>query len=386
MQPDPSQPNFSGALPPVEPEIYQTQSPPSAAQSAPPVTANSSTPQPELVQSAPMMTAPQFIAPVGSAVGPPVESFGFVPATSATPRMAPIDPVQQPYQQPMAILPPPQQPLMPHSPFDPQLQQPFQPLQPPFGQPLMPAAPLAAMSGSASNFGTSKKVKIPKIIGIVVAAIALISVIAVAAIGVLANKQISYVKSDLISVSTKAYTVNRAKQWTDLSRDQNVLDHLKASIGSDTPLSDQKVYGYKYDPKTDQGQTLLLVADTPLGVTDDDLRRGLTDSAAKQQFELSFKPLTSSLDSNSFCASTSDKTETINYETSKFLVEVKANVDCNYSVSSQTKYGTKGIHQLILVGIKNGSKFLATIVASQDDWTANGKFYTENIINSVQPK
>jgi hypothetical protein len=385
MQPDPNQPGFSGAPAPGDPQPFQPQPVAVPTPYAGAVAPGALAPQPGFIEPAPTVIAPQVVAPAGAAVAPPVENFGFAPVPSSMPPVGPIAPAPQAYQQPIATLPP-QQPIMPTMPQEQQIQQPFQLQQPLVAQPLMPAAPLATMTGSSASFNSSKKSRLPKIIGIAIAALVLIGVIAAAVIGIVGTKQITYSKSDLVSVSTKAYSVNRAKQWTDLSGDQKVLDRLKASVGSDTPLSDQKVFGYKYDPKTDQGQTLLLIADTPLGVSDDDLRRGLTDTAAKQQFELSFKALANSLDNNSLCASTSGKTETINYDTTRFLVEVKADADCNYSASSQTKYGTKGIHQSVLLGIKNGNTFLATMVASKDDWTANGKFYTENIINSVQPK
>lgn len=397
MQPDPNQPNFNGGQAPAEPRGFQPPPTSLPAQYAPsPIpTPAVVMPQPGFTQPVPAVFDPQAAFTARPTVGPPVESFGFAPAPSRVSTAAPIPPAPQGYQQPMATPFPPPQPPQPYPQPQPftsaaqpgqQLPQPVLPQPPMAGQPFMSAAPLATMSGNPSTGNSFKKSKIPKIIGGIAATAALIGIIATYAISGLGSKQIIYTKSDLTSASTKAYNVSYAKQWTDLSSDQKVLEHLKASIGSDTTLFDQKVYGYKYDPKTDQGQTLLLVADTPLGVTDADLQRGLTDSTAKQQFELSFKALTNSLDSNSLCASTNGKTETIKYDTAKFVVEVKANVDCNYSASSQKKFGTKGIHQSIFLGIKNGNTYLATLVASKDDWTANGKFYQDNIINSVQPK
>lgn len=232
---------------------------------------------------------------------------------------------------------------------------------------------------------SSSKGKIFKIIGVLVGAVVLLGVVGVVAIGLTANKQIVYKASDLTKVTTKTYSVSYAKQWTDLSANKSVLNYLKTSLGSDTSLVDQKVYGYKYNPKTDQGQTLLLVADTPLGVNDGELKQGLADPTAKQQFEASFKDLTGSLDSDNLCQSVSGKHETSKYDTSKYLVEVKADVDCNYTKANQAKYGTKGIHQVIFLGIKNGNTYLATLVASQTDWAKNSTFYNDSVLSSLNP-
>ena len=249
-------------------------------------------------------------------------------------------------------------------------------------EPAMAASPVQ-MPVSAS--GSSSKGKIFKIIGGVVGAIVLLAGIALVALGLTANKQIVYKSSDLTKVTTKTYSVSYAKQWTDLSANKSVLSYLKNSLGNDTSLVDQKIYGYKYNPKTDQGQTLLLVADTPLGVSDDELKRGLADPTAKQQFESSFKGLTGSLDGDNLCQSVTGKHETSKYDTAKYLVEVKADVDCNYTQANQTKYGTKGIHQVIFLGIKNGNTYLATLVASQSDWAKNSTFYNDNVLSSLSP-
>ena len=251
--------------------------------------------------------------------------------------------------------------------------------------PAADSAPLAIPSASPTPASSSKG-KVFKIVGAVVGAVVLVVVLIGAVVALTSGKPIAYKASDLTSVTTKNYTAKYAKQWTDLSTNNSVLKYLKTSLGSETSLVDQKIYGYKYDTKTGQNQTLLLIADTPIGVSDAELKQGLTDPSAKQQFEASFKGLTSALDSDKSCQSITGKNETTAYNTAKYLVEVKADIDCNYTKSSQVKYGTKSIHQVVFLGIKNGNTYIATLKASRDDWAKNGAFYNANILNSISPK
>jgi hypothetical protein len=258
--------------------------------------------------------------------------------------------------------------------------------------PLTPAVtpmvnPIQSPAPSISAVNPPKKGKRLKIIGGIVAAVVILVVIGVVAIVSLGGEQqIIYSSADVSTVSTQSYSINRAKEWTDASSNKSILNYLKSSLGATSSLTDQKIYTYKYDFKTNKGQTLMLVGDTELGVTDAQLQQGLKSTAAKQQFESGFKNLANVLDTNSLCAAVSGKNQSIKYETSKFLVEVRSDVDCNYSAANASKFGAKGIHQSLFLGIKNGKTYLVSLIAAQSDWTKNGAFYQDKIFGSVQPK
>lgn len=246
---------------------------------------------------------------------------------------------------------------------------------------------IQAQNINVSSSAAPKKGKRLKIIGGIVAAVVVLVVIGVVAIVALGGEQqIAYTSADITTVSAPSYSINRAKQWTDASINKTILNYLQSSLGAASSLTDQKIYTYKYDFKTNKGQTLMLVGDRALGVTDAQLQQGLKSSAAKQQFESGFKSLSNVLDSNSLCASVSGKNQSIKYDTSKFLVEVRSDVDCNYSAVNTSKFGTKGIHQSLFLGIKNGKTYLVSLVATQTDWIKNSSFYQDKIFNSVQPK
>lgn len=261
-------------------------------------------------------------------------------------------------------------------------------IQPQTISPTPEAAPVASQVPTIiTDSGTKTKGKRLKIIGAVVAGFMVLAIMAVAGIALLGSKpQIVYTSSDLTVLNTQTYSINRAKQWTDASTNKNLLKYLQSSLGADSSLSDQKIYTYKYNFKTNTGQTLMLVGDTPLGVTDAQLQLGLKSAAAKQQFETGFKSLANTLDTNTLCASVSGKSQSIKYETSKFLVEVRSDADCNYTAANAAKYGSKGIHQSLLLGIKNGTTYLVSFAAVQSDWAKNSSFYQDKIIGSIQPK
>jgi hypothetical protein len=249
------------------------------------------------------------------------------------------------------------------------------------------ASPMPAPMTMAPASLPPKKGKRLKIIGGMVAAVVALVVIGVVAIVALGGtQQIVYTSADVTTTSTQSYSINRAKEWTDASSNKTILNYLQSSLGAASSLTDQKIYTYKYDFKTNKGQTLVLVGDTALGVTDAQLQQGLKSTAAKQQFESGFKSLSNVLDSNSLCASVSGKNQSIKYETTKFLVEVRSDVDCNYSASNTSKFGSKGIHQALFLGIKNGKTYLVSLVATQTDWAKNSTFYQDKIFGSLQPK
>ena len=370
MQPDPNNPNQPVSGPPVSPlpmPMPQPLATPAAAPQAQPV------PVPE-----PSVTAAPELLPNPEVMVTPVETV--VAPTTVTPAVVVAPAVDQPAVFPQPSIVAPVEPTV----TTPTVQPVFDVIAPQVvsSEPVAMVNPVNMPVAASSQ---SSKGKVFKIVGGIVAALIILIVLAVVGIGLTAKQQIVYKLSDLTKATTKTYRVSYAKQWTDLSANKSVLNYLKTSLGSETSLVDQKIYGYKYDPKTDQGQTLLLVAVTPLGVSDDELKRGLADPTAKQQFESSFKDLTGSLDSDNLCQSVTGKHESNKYDTSKFLVEVKADVDCNYTQANQTKYGTKGIHQVIFLGIKNGNTYLATLVASQSDWAKNGTFYNDNVLSSLNP-
>lgn len=230
-----------------------------------------------------------------------------------------------------------------------------------------------------SRFSVSKKLVLVLLITIVV-----LVGLAVAAF-TLGRHQKPYTSADIATVTTKAYSAHYVKKWTDLSANKKVLGSLQASVG-DTGLSNQKVYAYKYDPKTNQAQTLLLTGSVSLGVTDEQFKQSLADPATKKVFESSLSSLTSAFGTNKKCAQVTSKTDNISYATPKFIVSVRAEATCQYSPADQKLLGIPAVHESIFFGIKGGNTYVAVILANQSDWLKNTAFYNNNIMNSVQPK
>jgi hypothetical protein len=415
MQPDPdSNPAQSPTLPPTltpvptpvrEPQIIQPQAvvspepvlelePVSATMPSPPVVA------PTEAVSAESMGAPELPVVASALAEEPATAIAEPMAAPSIPELMP-EPIPEPAPTPMPELEP--VPASVPGPLVIQAETITQPEvapQPESAAAILPAAsaplapevapmvnPIQAPTPTPSADSAPKEGKRLKIIVGVVAAVVVLVIIGLVAIVSLGGKQqIVYTSSDVSTVSAPTYTINRAKEWTDVSSNKAILNYLQSSLGATSSLTDQKIYTYKYDFKTNKAQTLMLVGDTALGVTDVQLREGLKIPAAKQQFEAGFKSLANVLDSNSLCASVSGKNQSIKYETPKFLVVVRSDVDCNYSAANTSKYGSKGIHQSLFLGIKNGTTYLVSVVASQADWAKNSTFYQDKIFGSVQPK
>jgi hypothetical protein len=190
---------------------------------------------------------------------------------------------------------------------------------------------------------------------------------------------IRYSSSDLVNARTKSYIVAYPKEWQDTSNDQKLV----ANFGLlDSDFKDLKSFSYKLNKSDNTAQSVLLVVDQYDGIDNSVLTGALQNNATRDQMTSVLQGAVSQLSSaNGSCKDISNKTDSIKYSTSHFIMQLNVDFDC--SVGTGTNITQTHISSLI--GMADSKVYLAAIESRQSDWSINGSFYQNYVLASLKP-
>lgn len=291
-----------------------------------------------------------------------------MPPQQPTPTPGPLPDPVPPVPQPMPPTPTPPQPGGP-LPGQPQV------------APLPPTPTNMPVSANSQQLKSGRSI-VKKILA---GAGGLVTVLVVAGILLSASgdKPIKFSAADLQSENAGSYTFSHPKQWTDYTNDPDAKKNFEKEFGDTGGQKDVRVYGYKYDAKTDTGMNLLFTGAVALesGLTDAEFKEALKDPEVKAEMEKSLSGFTDGLDDDTAdCEKTDVSKPVIDYSDTNYIFVISATAECTYNDSGKAKYSTSGYHQILVGKIKNDTVFIATLVSANNDWELNSSFYEKELM------
>lgn len=295
---------------------------------------------------------------------------------------APAPDMQQ--SQPLPAQSQPQQPGV-FGPAMPYAQQPGQqPAQMP-GQPVM-GGQMGTGAPMPLPMSPSSKSRLPlKLILLVAGVVGVIGILLGIVFVVMGAMATKYTASSLVGYSTNAYSASYPKPWKDQTSNSKLLKNM---FGDDTSsgIDDMKIYAYRLNKAGDSAQSIMLTGDTSSFVTDKELQEALKSSSARSTFESEMSKSADSLSENAHCQSASNKTNSVKYDTDRYVAEINMALDCKLSAADQKSRGVDTIHLQIQMGAKNGKFYMMMVGTDLKDWKSNSNFYLNNLVPSLKPK
>lgn len=334
---------------------------------------NPSDPMAPQNQNVPQADQPQVISPDTSMQGGTPQPQQEIPQMPQQP--VPDMNTQMPQQQMPQTFAPSQQPM-------PQ-QQPMAPAAPQIPQPVGGMIPPQGVNGYGA-LKPKRTVKMPLLVG--GAALALLILLAGGYVLYSTFMPSKYSASSLVSESGEGYAVSYPKKWKPLTSSDQIYKDAETEIKT-AGITDLKVIAHKVTKDGKRAETLLLAASGASPVGDAELKEAIGIPEGRSAIEQEFGDSAAELaKGDEDCESVSNVSQKVEYNTSRFVVEVNITGDCTYKESVAKETGVERSHLHMIMGFKNSKMFLAALQTNSIDWEKNKDFYEKDMLPSFKPE